>query len=446
MDRLATFEEYQPASLLERRLAVACLLVLVALNIGLVAWKIAGVPVRGLLVIGLLGAVLLLYPERLEQAARRFAAVLWLAFGLAVLGTAVSIVNGVELNAILASLSEVHVQIPITLLVAAVLADIAGMKSSATAIAAVVGISVLVALLQFLGIEAAWDLREALDGLQDYLTPLDKGFEDGRPMGMALTKIQFATHACLAFAVYAAMREQTRSIDSERPTADILVLVALGALVAASIISATRSPLLGAAAFVLIYALRRPGSWLILVIVLGGVFVALSGSLLIEALEATQPRILRTDDNSATGRGSLLSMGVLLLFDNPLGYGFGFNPSDHWQKVWQQLYTLENPSVLKDTKLHNYVLNMLNTYGIGLLILAPLVYHLLMRARHVMIFFVPYLVHIMFHNSGPFWNDVLFWFVVAALSAPVIQAGRTKDVAAPRFDRYRGNFGETAQR
>ena len=92
------------------------------------------------------------------------------------------------------------------------------------------------------------------------------------------------------------------------------------------------------------------------------------GPLLLDAFQTAQPRIVRTDDNSATGRSSLLAMGWLLFVDNPLGYGFGFNPTEHWTKFWQELYTMDNPSVLKDTQLHNYVLNMLNTYGIGLLL------------------------------------------------------------------------------
>lgn len=437
MRQLAYSQDDQRASLLEQRLAVSCLVALLSLNVGLLAWKIGGVPVRGLLAASLLGAVLLLYPARVLDAIYRFAAVLWLAVGLAVLGILVSVVNGVEFSVIFAALSEVHVQIAVTLLVAFVLSDIAGMRNSALAIVAVVGFSVFVAFLQYVGFEPAWDLRETLDGMQDYDTRLEEGFKAGRPMGIALTKIQFSTHACLAFAVYAAMREQTRSFADQRPTADFLILVALGALAAASIISATRSPLLGAAVFMAIYALRRRGAWLFVLIGLSGIVVALAGSMLMEALEAAQPRILRTDDNSATGRSSLFSMGMLLFFENPLGYGFGFNPSEHWPKFWQQLYTLDNPSVLKDTKLHNYVLNMLNTYGIGLLIIAPLVYQLLRRGRFVMIFFVPYMVHIMFHNSGPFWNDVLFWFVVAALSATVIRPGNTKEAADPSVRNFR---------
>jgi hypothetical protein len=67
---------------------------------------------------------------------------------------------------------------------------------------------------------------------------------------------------------------------------------------------------------------------------------------------------------------------------------------------------------------------MLNTYGIGIMLLVPLAARLLYRSRAVLMFFIPYIVHIMFHNSGPFWNDMIIWFVVAVLSvAPALRMG-----------------------
>ncbi len=60
---------------------------------------------------------------------------------------------------------------------------------------------------------------------------------------------------------------------------------------------------------------------------------------------------------------------------------------------------------------------MLNIYGIGLLLFAPVVARLLWHSRASLIFFIPYVVHIVFHNSGPFYNDNVIWFVIAAIAA-----------------------------
>lgn len=428
------------ASPLERNLAAACLALLLALNIGLISWKIFGVPVRGLLAVGMLGAVLFVYPDRFTRALSRFAPVLWLAGGLALLGTIVSLVNGTGMDVIVKAVSEVHLQIAITVLVVVVLAEIAGMKAAVLVFAGVVGASVLIALLQMLDVDSAWSLREALGRFQREDALELATLQKGRPLGIAYSPIQFSTHACLAFAVYAAARERGQRFWHDRVNADLMILFALGALCVAAFISGTRSPLLGAALFFLVYAARRPGSWLLLLIALGGAALVLVGPILLDAFQSAQPRIVRTDDNSATGRGSLIAMGILLFTDNPLGYGFGFSPTDHWPKFWQELYTLQNPSVLKDTQLHNYILNMINTYGIGLLLAAPVAYSLLMRARTVIIFYIPYIIHIMFHNFGPYWNDTPFWFTVAALAAPLLATGQGSVDSPPQVDDKTGGY------
>ncbi|MDZ4138771.1 MAG: O-antigen ligase family protein [Erythrobacter sp.] len=409
------------ASPLERNLAAVGLALLLVLNVVLIGWWVSGVPVRGLVAGALMCAVLVAYPQRMMQAITKFAPVLWLGAGLALLGAVVSLANGTGLVEIFVAITEVHIQVAITLLVAVVLSDVAGMRVAAMTFVAVIGFSVLIGLLQFIEVEGAWNLREALGRFQDEEVHLKDAFIHGRPLGLAFSPIQFSTHACLAFAVFAIVREKYQLATWGKAEADFAILVAIGILCMSALISGTRSPILGAALFMLIYAVRRPGSTLILLVVFGGAIVALIGPLLLEILQTAQPRILRTDDNSATGRESLFTYGLMLFINNPLGYGFEFTPSDHWQKYWQEIYTLTNPSGIRTAELHNYLLNMMNVYGIGLIIFLPLIYALLKRARYVLIFFIPYIIHIMFHNSGPFWNDTIFWFAVAALALPLGQ-------------------------
>jgi hypothetical protein len=200
-----------------------------------------------------------------------------------------------------------------------------------------------------------------------------------------------------------------------------------------SVLSGTRSPLLGGGLFMALYFIRRQGSWLpiMLLIVAGAIYLA--WPMISAALEGSQPRVLRTEDQSALGRVSLLNFGVLLFVNNPLGYGLGFEPSSLWTEYWHEIYNLPGAANVRAFDLHNYVLSMLNTYGIGLLLIVPLAARLLYRSRSVLMFFIPYIVHIMFHNSGPFWNDTVIWFVVAALStAPALRVHSEQAVAAVR--------------
>ena len=75
------------------------------------------------------------------------------------------------------------------------------------------------------------------------------------------------------------------------------------------------------------------------------------------------------------------------------------------------------PSGVRENDLHNYVVNMVNIYGIGILLLTPIIARLLGQSKSSLIFFIPYLVHILFHNSGPFYNDNVIWFVIASIAA-----------------------------
>lgn len=85
----------------------------------------------------------------------------------------------------------------------------------------------------------------------------------------------------------------------------------------------------------------------------------------------------------------------------------------------------------QENMLHNYVLSMINIYGIGILLFAPLAIKSLIRAGPYAIFFIPYAVHILFHNSGPFYSDTIIWFVVAAIGAAAAKAASARATPAP---------------
>jgi hypothetical protein len=421
---LAVDQKEPTVGAVERGVAAIAFAALVAATVALNAFKVGGVPVRGLVTAGVLAIAVLFYFDVAKRLLEKNLLLLGLAAGLAALGAFVSIVNGTPVPAILRSLLEVHLQAVVTIMVAAILAQVAGARVSAMMIVAVIGASACVAVAQMMDIQAAWTLRRALGPLP---TEAIEGlnFQERRPVGLSYSPIQLSTHLCLAFAAFLAVRNGLRGKDDG---ADPLVVPALLALFAACVACATRSPILGGFVFIAAYAMQRRNSWLPLFLILAGVAAYLAWPLLMGVVESTAPRVVRTDDHSAAARSTLVNYGLRLFADNPLGYGLTFAPMTLWQSYWPDLYMMQAPQGTRENDLHNYLVNMLNIYGVGILLLAPLVAKLLWHSKASLIFFIPYLVHILFHNSGPFYNDNVIWFVVAAIAAasPVHEAHATK--------------------
>ena len=406
-----SFEGTASPTHLDQWFALGGLFALLMLNIALPVWKVSAVPVRGLFALVLLGALACLYPRFVARAVRENGKLLGVVAGLALIGIFVSIVNGAPAGDIAQAVIEMPLQAAVMIILAFSIAYICGARACMIAIVGAIAISGLAAVLQAAGVDAAWDFRRWLGALQAEEEILQ--FGKNRPVGLSFSPIQLATQLCLAFAAYMAVRDKERSLA---PRADPTVVLALLVFAALSVASGTRSPVLGGLLFFALYATQRRGLWFAFLMMMGGIAAYLLAPLVMETIQSTQPRVVKSDDNSATGRASLFTFGLMLFRDNPLGYGFGFSPTEHWTDYWQDLYTLPSAAVVQSKQLHNYALNMLNTYGIGLLLLAPAVIGLLRRGRASLIFFIPYIVHIGFHNSGPLWNDMVVWFAIAAIS------------------------------
>jgi hypothetical protein len=398
----------------DKWIVLAGLFVLLMLNIAVPVWKVATVPIRGLFAGAFLIALTILYPAHAARAVRENKQLLGLVAGLALIGTFVSAVNGIAAGDIAQAVIEMLFQAAVMIMVAFIVAYVCGARACMLAIVGAIAISGVVALMQAAGLDSAWDVRRWLSALQQEDEMRAEG--ENRPIGLSFSPIQLSTQLCLAFAVFTAVRDKLRSGRNEAALADPAVFPALLLMVAVSVACGTRSPILGAILFFALYAAQRRGLWLSFMIMLGGIALYLIGPMILEMVQSTQPRIAQIDDKSATGRTSLFTFGLILFRDNPLGYGFGFSPTQHWSEYWHDLYNLPSAIVVQTKDLHNYALNMLNTYGVGLLLLVPAVLGLLRRGRASLIFFIPYGVHIAFHNYGPLWNDMLFWFAIAAIS------------------------------
>ncbi len=397
-------------------LAAGAIAFLVLFNIALISLAVASIPLRSILSVLLLGFFAILRPQVLQRAISRHSLIFLLAGILAAVGCFSSFVNGANFAVVFRALLEVHVQAIITLLFATVASELAGPRAAVAAFVGAVGVSAGVAFMQIGGLDFAWSLRETLGGLQGHDLHENSSFLNRRPMGLSFSPIHLATQACLAFAAYAGLKywEQKTAAAS---IIDWRILLAVGALVAVSITCATRSPILGSAIFLTVYlAMKGEKSAAMLLLASGGALY-LAAPIILDAMQGSEIRAFRVGDNSSTGRLPLVTFGVLLFLDNPLGYGFDFASQDHWNKFWPAIYSMPSAGVIRVAELHNYFLNMLTTYGIGLLLTTPLVALLLWRGRVFIPVFIPYIAHITFHNSGPFWNDTLFWFVIGSLCA-----------------------------
>ena len=93
---------------MSRSFAVVAFAALLASTMMLNAYRIGGLPIRGLAAAGVLLLSVIFFFDEARQALRRNLTVLALAAGLAVLGTFVSIVNGTPAGVILQSLTETH--------------------------------------------------------------------------------------------------------------------------------------------------------------------------------------------------------------------------------------------------------------------------------------------------------------------------------------------------
>ncbi|MHA6332676.1 O-antigen ligase family protein [Qipengyuania sp. CAU 1752] len=428
-----------------RHAAAGGIFVLVLFNVALISLDFASIPIRSGLALGLLAMLGFVRPDHFVDTIRRHGLVLALAGLLAFLGTFVSLINGADPAIMGRMLMEVHLQIAVTLLLAAMLADLAGPRAAVLAICAAFVISAAVAAIQFIGLDAGWNLREALGRFQGHKLHEDSSFLNRRPMGLSYSPIHLATQACLGFAAYGAWRLRICAYSGGTAgRIDPVIILALAVMAAVAFLSATRSPILGAAVFLAIYALRNGSAVTILSAAVMGVALVIAAPMIVDAMQGAENRVFRVGDNSAAGRLPLMTFGLMLFQDNPFGYGFDFVSHEHWAPYWQELYRFEGAGEVREAELHNYLLNMLTTYGLTLLIALPLIGRLLWQARHVAIVFVPYAVHALFHNTGPFWNDTLFWFVVGAISAmrPALEGdtmaeSQQRQVRPPRAFRTR---------
>ena len=396
--------------------------VVMLLSVVTQAWNVAGIPVRAVAAGALLTVLAANNRREMFVAVHRHRGLLLLTICIALIGIVVSVVAKNKPDLIIKQVMEIHVQTGVNLLLGAVVVEICGASTVFAALVGAVLLSAAFACAQFVGFQPAWAVRVAIAGISgesDKASNLNRL----RPPGLSLSKITLATQMCLALAAVYIRQQRLNAAKNQSRRNDAVIAFAVAAFVVACMASGNRSPILGGLAFYGCYLVRNRPALFVIAVPLAVVAIPVS-DYFIEQLQATGLRAFATGDKSSEGRQTLMYYGWRLLSARPFGYGLGFDPRLHWEGQWSHIRDLPNAIVVRSVELHNYVLNMLNYYGILILATLPLVFRMLYRRRVFLLGFIPYCVHIVFHNYGPFQNDTMIMFLIAAAVGPFLRTRR----------------------
>lgn len=341
--------------------------------------------------------------------------------GLALLGSAISLLNGQSIDLVAEYFSRFVLQpILITVFLVCII-PIIGQRFFGLVFVLLVCLSVFVALGQYAKVGIAWDLRAALSSFQDEQFAASKArifVVQDRPLGLSLTTIHLSYQISLAYIV---LRVLLLNRQIKRSTYFALALV----LLTGAFASGNRSCLLGILVGEIIYAIATRDRTIFLAL------PAVVAGLAFAAVSDGESRTLSAADGSALGRIPLFILGLRLILDNPLGYGWGFDSRDYAYAYWNIIGTYDNAQNAELYGLHNYFLNFVVMYGLSIIPLAAC--WIALRPHRAMtwaILFLPYTINAALHNDGPLAGDNFFWFAFAICLIAV--RNRTTEDVNPR--------------
>ena len=405
--RSAEEQQYR-VSLLDK-LAFALFAVAAVLTFSAIKLAVGPLPVR---LIALLASGLLLLasdPAFVAAAVKRFGRILLvvtLAAGFAILG---SILAGTAPAVIASQIVELHLQAIVATVIAGTLAQRFGVGPVAIVLVAAFATTAVVAVLQALGLDAAWDARAVVGRISnDPLITREVYEQRERAMGMSFSPVIFGTQSCAILALLLSSLLAARNGEPRR--FNVLVLAACAVIAVLSLATGNRSPLLGMAIFLASYLLvtRLAIVFVVLPLAAAGLLVAQP---MLERMQESDVRAVRTD-SSSENRAVLREYGAYLLSQRPFGYGLDFDSTEHSEQYIDQVKYTTAPLSIRQWALHNYYLMFLAKHGLLVLLLLPLVLPRTRKQLHAWWAFTPYMVHIFYHNDGPLQGDNVFFFVI----------------------------------
>lgn len=397
------------------RLAVAGLFALtLALSIYLVKFGVAGLPFRAFTACLILVVSAVTVPSLVFEALKAARPILLVIAFAAMAGIASSLLSGAAVATIARQILEIHVQAMIATMVGVCVLYICGPRTILLTLCAVVALSAAFAVLQFAKLSIGWDVRQMLQNMQPPEVP---GSETSatywltakiRALGLSFSPVILGSQLCLVFAAMVAYR--ARTVRFADLGFDPILIATFLFVCIGSLASGNRSPILGCAIMAVSYFLMaRPVYGLIGAVL--AIPMLLGFDLLVDTAAETGLRVARSN-SSSENRAVLRMFGTLLFIDRPWGYGLAFNSIDHAWEYWQGLMHYDNPQSILIHALHNYYFVVLNKYGFPALLVFAYVGWSIWRSRVVLIAFLPYLVHIFFHNDGPLQADFVIWFML----------------------------------
>lgn len=375
------------------------------LFVSVVFLKLGGaLPMRTVLLIAVFSALILFHQRQFQYFLRQHANVVLLFAFMAALGIGQAIAwkNGMG-DTFREALRQVLQ--PFMLLVATYMMCLTvGAKRTVLVMLAVTVLAGGFAVLQYLGIDFAWRIREIIGAIQ-YETFQNREFIQGRsrPMGLGYTPIELS-YLLVSCYIALLILHYTKSISPR------LFFASLAVILVCTVANQTRSALLGILVSEVFRFLSKGGLRRYLLVI----FVGAVGYIAMSVVEMGDNRLTSFEDQSAMGRQVLYLFGVRLFIDNPLGLGWGFHPSDYAWLYWEHLTEFGKPQIVFRLELHNAFLNYLLVYGV--MGLAPILFLIVARPKTALLFalvFVSYLIHCLLHNKGFFHTSLMVWIPVA---------------------------------
>lgn len=158
-------------------------------------------------------------------------------------------------------------------------------------------------------------------------------------------------------------------------------------------------------------------------------------------VDISEFRIGTLGDKSAQNRMALAYGAILQFFEQPFGYGWGFDVTKNAGAYWKFVASMPGASAIFIRDPHNGFINFLLSYGIlGIL---TVISFALPRRRYFLSFlflFSPYFFHVLFHNAGVFVGDNIIWYVFSTLfffanQQPLSKKGRRMSNVGPWMER-----------
>lgn len=272
--------------------------------------------------------------------------------------------------------------------------------------------SSVLGVLQFLGVDFAWSIREWLGSLQNKPGSLDIGefFIENklRPPGLSLFAIQqaYLLFAAMAFALFLYVRAY------EKDEKVGLILVSIATIFLGCLASGTRSAIAAALVLVVITMMKvefkKSIFGFVLLVALVGGYQLISGN-----SEKHDARVFSLEDESAKGRSTLYKYGLELVITNPFGYGYGFSSKEYATEYFSNERNIFNYDSAEKAQylveIHNSVLNIVHVYGlVGFIIFLFFLGKLMAVRWYFFVVIVAYFINAIFHNSGVMSGDLYF--------------------------------------